>query len=113
MKEVIAYCGIKCHECDAYKATVNNDMEEKLRIASEWSSDNYPLKPEDVQCYGCPTIGQKIISFCGDCDIRECGINLEVENCGVCDKYPCVKLDKVFEKSPGSKKVLDDIRNNY
>lgn len=48
VNEVIAFCGIKCHECDAYKATVNNDMEERIRISEAWATKDYPLKPEDI-----------------------------------------------------------------
>lgn len=112
MVEVIAYCGIKCHECDVYNATVNDNMDEKKRISQNWSTVEYPLKPQDIQCYGCTTADEKIMSFCRECDIRECGINLEVDNCGVCGKYPCDKLDKVFSKSPDSKEVLDEIRSS-
>lgn len=111
MEKVIAYCGIKCHECPAFLATVNNDLEEKRKISETWSTEEYPLKPEDVECYGC-TSTKKILSFCGDCDIRECGIKQKVETCATCKDYTCDKLNKVFDRNPEAKNTLDMIKNS-
>lgn len=112
MKEVIAYCGIKCNECPVYIATNNNDTVKKEKIAKSWSTEDYPLEPMDVECHGC-TSGKVIISFCDGCDIRECGVDKKTENCGVCKEYPCDKLNKVFEKSIDSKAMLDDINDDF
>lgn len=109
MKDIIAYCGIRCNECPVYKATIKNDVTEKERISESWSTEKYPLKPADVECYGCSNTDKKVISFCKGCDIRECGIYKNVENCGFCTEYPCDKLSKVFKKSPESKMILDEI----
>ncbi len=32
-----AYCGLNCEECEAYKATINNDDELREKVAKEWS----------------------------------------------------------------------------
>lgn len=37
---LIAYCGLNCEECEAYKATINNDDELRGKVAKEWSNLN-------------------------------------------------------------------------
>ena len=32
MKKRIAYCGLDCEECDAFKATINNDDALLVRV---------------------------------------------------------------------------------
>ncbi|MCF7886496.1 MAG: DUF3795 domain-containing protein, partial [Candidatus Marinimicrobia bacterium] len=39
----LAYCGIKCQDCPAFIATKDKDQKEKIRIAKEWSTEEYPL----------------------------------------------------------------------
>jgi len=47
---MIAICGLICNDCPAYIATQKDDDEMRKKIAEEWSSDQYPLKPEDINC---------------------------------------------------------------
>jgi len=37
MKKMISHCGLICSDCNAYKATVNNDDKLKAQTAEEWS----------------------------------------------------------------------------
>ena len=37
MTEMIAYCGLACHTCVAYQATLNNDDSKRQEIAGLWS----------------------------------------------------------------------------
>ena len=53
MKKMIAFCGIDYGECPAYIATLKDDEDSKKKVAEEWSTDDYPLKPEDINCLGC------------------------------------------------------------
>ena len=112
MEKVIGMCGLICSDCPAYIATQNDDDEERKKTAQSWTSDEYRLKPGDINCDGCITTGNRIMSFCFECDIRQCGVEREVENCAHCDEYPCGKLEKPFEKNPGMKATLDEIRSN-
>ena len=48
--KMMAYCCLKCDECEAHIATINNDDELKAKVAKEWKK-----KPEDIYCEGCRT----------------------------------------------------------
>jgi len=110
MEEMIAICGLVCTKCPAFMATQNNDNEARERIAMEWSSDEYKLKPEDVNCDGCLSASGKIMNFVEECDVRQCGLEKNVKNCAYCEEYPCNKLDKIFKMAPEAKTRLDRIR---
>ena len=50
MDEMIAFCGIACHECGALIATENKDNEKRAEVAELWSKEyNVDIKPEDIQ----------------------------------------------------------------
>lgn len=112
MKSNIAYCGLDCAKCPAYIATLENDAEKKAQLAREWSTDKFPLKPEDIYCEGCSGGSEKVISFCAGCDIRTCALENRVESCVHCNSYPCSKLEKHFERSPDSRENLEKQRSS-
>jgi hypothetical protein len=89
--EELGYCGIDCQtECDVYKATQENDLEAKKRIAKGWA-DGYgvTIKPEDVACDGCRVKGGRVGYHCGTvCDVRKCGRSRGVKSCAVCADFP-------------------------
>ncbi|AZR73070.1 hypothetical protein BBF96_06530 [Anoxybacter fermentans] len=93
---MIAYCGIKCDECLVFIAT-KRMMKVKKRIANSWSTEKYPLNPEDVERYGCKN-GDKI---------RQCNISFNLKSCVYCDNYPCNKISKVFEKNLDAQQNLE------
>lgn len=65
-------CGIKCNECE-YK--------------------------EKVNCTGCVTISKP---FWGECPVKTCCENKELENCGLCDQFPCDSLNQfAYDKEQG------------
>ncbi len=37
MTDYIAFCGLDCEQCEARKATVNDDNELRAKVAEEWS----------------------------------------------------------------------------
>jgi len=45
-------------------------------------------------CHGCASLEK-----CHYNDIRECAKNKKIDNCGKCFKYPCDKINAVFEKT--------------
>ncbi|MFX1500706.1 MAG: DUF3795 domain-containing protein [Promethearchaeota archaeon] len=111
MKEIIAYCGINCSECQAYLATQKNDIEEIKKVAKEWSSDAMSFKPEDIYCDGCKQ-NDRNFSWCKDCPIKNCCIEKGFENCAYCEDYFCNNLKMTFDKTPAAKERLDQIRKN-
>jgi hypothetical protein len=111
MKEIIAYCGIPCHECGAFIATQNNDEQKRVEVANIWSEqDNSDIKPEDINCDGCQSTGERLFNYCSVCEIRKCGKEKGVANCAHCDDYACDKLEGFFQLVPDSKKRLEEIR---
>ena len=111
MDEVIAFCGIPCHECGAFLATNANDDEKRAEVARLWSKEfKSDIKPEDINCEGCISDGENLFNYTKICEIRKCGKEKGVVNCAHCSDYACEKLEKFFEMVPDAKKRLDGIR---
>ena len=112
MKEMIAFCGLNCYECGAFIAKQNNDDKKRAEVAREWSDlFKEEIKPEDINCDGCRSEGGEHFSYCNVCEIRKCGMEKEVVNCGYCIDYPCERLDFIFNAAPDTKRRLDDINS--
>ena len=112
MKEMVAYCGLTCTECQAYQATQKNDNNARAKIAEEWSKQfGMNLKPEDINCDGCLAVSKRQIGYCAMCEIRKCGSDKKVVNCGYCVEYPCDKLNNFHTGAPQAKAKLEAIRN--
>jgi hypothetical protein len=109
---MIAYCGLDCEKCIAYIATKTDDNKLRKATAQEWSKlFKTELKPEDINCTGCKGRGIKLY-YCGNlCEIRKCATGKKLESCGLCDKYPCEKLNFILNGSPEAKKNLDKVKN--
>jgi hypothetical protein len=45
----LAYCGIKCPGCPAFIATRVNNFDRKIEMSKNWSTEEYPLIPEEVE----------------------------------------------------------------
>jgi hypothetical protein len=111
MDRIIAVCGLTCSDCPAYKATVNDDDQERKQVAETWSKQyGVDLKPEDINCDGCTVVEGSHFGYCGKCEIRACGLGRKVQNCAHCPEYACEKLEKFFEMAPQARETLDPIR---
>jgi len=95
MGKLIAMCGLVCDECIAFIATKKNDDEMRTKVVEAWSTENEPLRLEDVDCDGC-TAGKKLHSFCRVCDVRKCGLERKVKNCAYCNVFSCEKLEQLW-----------------
>ena len=113
MTKIIGFCGLSCHECGAYLATIHADGQKRIEIASLWSKEyGKDFTPEDIHCSGCISEDTGHFAYCRECEIRKCCKEKSLANCAYCDEYPCEKLEKFFEIAPESKKRLDDIKKN-
>ena len=111
MTEMIAYCGLDCKECKAFKATQTKDIEWKKQIAKHWSDQGEIMfKPEDVDCNGCKS--DVISVFCRKlCKIRPCAREKKVSTCAHCDNYSCDMLKEFLAKEdPAATENLKKIR---
>ncbi len=110
--KIVAYCGIVCTDCAAYKATLSGEKTELERVAAQWEKE-YHLENvtiEAVTCDGCLGQEGRKGAHCAECDIRACAISLKVENCAYCSDYSCENLNSFLSFVPDARSVLDQIR---
>lgn len=90
--QYIAYCGNDCTQCPQYQTSC----------------------PEGCLGSSCP-------EYCGQCEVRNCGMEQDVINCGYCEEYPCTKLEAQYLKmgqegfgdwATNAKAILDEILEN-
>jgi hypothetical protein len=85
-KDLIAYCGLYCGSCSFKVAFDTNDKDHILKMPSQYDH----LKNNPIEfCPGCRQDNQ-----CGDCDIRDCARNREIDYCSLCSDFPCDKLER-------------------
>ena len=121
MNDMISYCGLMCDGCPIYWATREKDKakKEKMRVAiAQLCVEQYGLgfgleyTAKDItDCDGCRTKGGKLFSGSKNCQIRECAIQRELENCAYCSDFPCNKLKDIFATDPNAKTRLEVIRS--
>ena len=102
MKDLIACCGLDCENCDARKATVNNDDALRKKTAKQWAEANdAPIKPEHINCMGCRTEGVKYL-YCSDlCPVRKCVSEKGYDTCADCAEIDaCEVVAQVFKNAP-------------
>lgn len=111
---MIAYCGLICTDCPAYIATKANDLEALQRVAKQWQEEfNAPdITAESVICDGCVDAEGRHCSHWPECDVRACGWEHGVANCGHCADYPCDKMERFFGFAPDARTVLDAIHQS-
>ncbi len=110
MSKMIAYCGLDCAECNAFKASQAKDSERKKQLAKQWTEGlKVEFKPEDIDCDGC--MSDRISGWCRKvCKIRPCAVKRKVKTCAHCDDYPCEKLKSFLSNERVATKNLEEIR---
>ncbi|NHJ01381.1 MAG: DUF3795 domain-containing protein [Candidatus Heimdallarchaeota archaeon] len=94
---IFSFCGLNCTTCSAYIAKRTNDQELRIKTAEKWSF-LLKLKPEEINCDGCPELDGVLIPFCKkDCKVRECVISRNIDSCAYCVDYPCHLLEDLWE----------------
>jgi hypothetical protein len=110
MDKNIGVCGLDCSNCNAYKATVNNDNLLRQETAEKWTKEyNHDFKPEEINCLGCNSQGP-YIEHCFECPYRLCAKEKGLTNCGQCEQYPCEKIAKFHEHVPQAKQNCDLVK---
>jgi len=94
---MLAYCGINCEECLAYRGTVTTDIALLEEVAgSSWEGAQ---SASDWVCLGCTPANQGFLAKdCATCKIRDCAIAKGVQNCAACSNYESCKLMDGFIK---------------
>jgi hypothetical protein len=98
MDRMIAYCGVTCTDCPAYRATQANDHDALQQVLTHWRAYfNAPhLTVEDIICDGCLTRDGRLSGYCLQCEIRPCAVARDVTSCAYCDEYACDKLERLL-----------------
>lgn len=108
---MIAYCGLVCSSCPTYLATQNDDDVARQKTADLYAEKfGFDLKPEDINCGGCKSEGEKLIGYCQSCNIRQCCRQKGSENCALCSDQPCEDLIKFFEFSAEAKASFEALK---
>lgn len=110
MRDMIAYCGLDCEQCDAYLATVHDDQTLREKTAKVWAGLNgTPILPEHINCEGCRVDGIKTVYCDSLCAIRRCALKKEVATCGCCpDLEKCQTVGVILSNDPSALKNLRD-----
>jgi hypothetical protein len=118
LDEIIAYCGLPCHECPIYLATREVDKSKKEKMIDDiihQCKEHYGIeyKITDItDCDGCNLGNGRLFKGCVDCKIRKCAITRGIKNCAYCEEYACDLLTEFFKTDPGAKLRLDKIRSH-
>jgi hypothetical protein len=111
MSEMIAYCGLVCSNCPTFLATQKNDDVARAKTAALYSEKfGLHLKPEEINCDGCKSNGERLISYCQVCDIRKCCSAKGLDSCTACSDQPCESLIKFHEFSPEAKAGFEALK---
>lgn len=110
-EKMIAYCGLVCSDCPAYKATQADDDKLREETAKKWSEMFHAdIKPAYINCDGCPTDSKRLFGYCAQCEIRKCAREKGLESCAACAEYPCAKLSDFLKNAPEAQAFLDELR---
>ncbi len=79
--ELIAFCGLYCGACSFRLAAVENKREHITNMPAYYDHiKNNPLE----YCPGC-----RLENKCGECKIRDCALDKNIDFCSECDQFPC------------------------
>ena len=110
MSRMIAYCGLVCSSCPTFLATQHDDDVARANTAAFYAETyGLDLKPEDINCDGCKSVGGKLIGYCRTCVIRQCCSGKGLANCAECRDRPCENLIEFHEFSPEAKACLESL----
>lgn len=110
----ISICGLDCGVCPAYLATISNDDNLREKTVLDWNKKykdyiQQPITKNDINCLGCLSSGP-LYQHCLECEIRKCGLEKHVDNCGKCQSYKsCEKIANFHKQVPDAKKNSDKI----
>lgn len=110
MKKLIAYCGLDCEQCEAWKATLDNDNALREKVANEWSELNgVEITAQMINCDGCRVDGAKTPYCESMCPIRQCAVAKSCGTCGDCAEMEhCATVAMVVSNNSDA---LDNLRN--
>jgi len=111
--KMIACCGLVCSACPTHIATQNDDDVARANTAALYAEKfGLNLKPEEINCDGCLTVGGKQIGYCQVCNIRQCCTEKGLANCAHCPDQSCEKLASFHQFSPDAKASFESLKRD-
>ena len=94
---LIGVCGDNCSYCPRYVATKSGGIDKLEKIKELWvrlglRGPTFPAR--DLSCFGC-----RPENNCAYSELRACATGRGIDNCGLCDGYPCNLINASFQKS--------------
>lgn len=105
--DVIGVCGDNCSCCPRYTASQEGSLEELYKVKELWvrlgfRDPDFPA--QDLACFGCRPENK-----CAYYEVRSCAYGKRIDNCGLCQDYPCELINAVFEKSENIKSHASNV----
>jgi hypothetical protein len=97
-------CGDDCSVCPRFKATAANDKKALDRIKDLWVLFGWrapDITADALKCSGCSKDNS-----CAYPKLRDCAFDKGLDNCGMCEKYPCGLVNAAFEKTENAFRTL-------
>jgi len=89
-RELLGACGLYCGACYHYLASFDESIH--LREVAMQQRGNL----EGYFCQGCRSELLYVHPGCSQCEIRACANSRNLDHCGQCTEYPCVRI-KAFQ----------------
>jgi hypothetical protein len=96
----LAACGVDCGDCAQYKVTMEQDMKAAEALAPWFKSQGWIGEDENAEavmkkaplCRGCwdkTAVFWGLSGSCGQCILRACCEEKQINHCGECGSFPC------------------------
>jgi hypothetical protein len=102
-KHKLAACGIDCNECGHYKITMEQDLNAAVDLIDWYRGMGWIGENESTEavmkkaplCRGCWGIMDDcfLSCGCGNCYLRICCKEKQINHCGECDSFPCEHIE--------------------
>ncbi len=92
-EKIIAACGNDCARCPRFLPKTDNELHNTAMLWYKIGYRDHVITNDEISCNGC-----KKENWCRY-EIISCTSKKNINNCGECDEYPCIKISKAFEKT--------------
>lgn len=104
---MIGVCGDNCSCCPRYLATQVRSLEGLEKVKELWV--RLGLRDRDFSVHNLACSGCTPQNTCAYSKVRDCAYEKGIDNCGLCQEYPCESIMAVFEKSKDLQAKASDV----